>query len=676
MNRLGDATSPYLRQHADNPVHWWPWCDEALDEARASARPILLSVGYSACHWCHVMAHESFEDPAAAAVMNRLFVNIKVDREERPDLDRIYQLSHQLLTDRGGGWPLTAFLDPDTHVPFFAGTYFPPKTRYGMPGFVELLGRVAAAWDQQRDQLRAQGDELKGVLQRLAEPPETSGLPDLDLGSRALEELRQQFDPTYGGFGSAPKFPHPTNLRFLMEWSGFDREQRRDAWHMAGSTLEKMAAGGVYDHLAGGFCRYSVDDRWLIPHFEKMGYDNAQLLPLYAQAFVHTGQRRFKEVASEMGDWIVRDLQGEDGGYYSAWDADSEGEEGRYYLWSRQEVVDLLEPEEAELFLPRYGMDLPPNFEGHAWNPYLARSIGELVAELDLSPSEARRRLDSARRKLLTHRRRREPPLCDTKILTSWNGLMIRGMAVAGQLLNERLMLASARRALDFVRATLWREERLLAVASEDRAHLNGYLDDYAHLLNGTLALLSVDWQDRDLEFAARLADALLAWFEDTESGGFYFTSHDHEPLIQRPRPFQDDAMPAGNAAAVEGLCRLGHLLGEARYLESAERALASAGQALSRAPQAHGALLTALDRFACPPHHIVLTGDPDVVRQTRARLAGRLDVRDEVYAPTGSALEARFASTGPFTAYLCEGTVCREPVIDPDGFLDLLGSD
>jgi uncharacterized protein YyaL (SSP411 family) len=568
-NRLAQETSPYLQQHADNPVDWYPWGDEALARARDEDRPILLSVGYSACHWCHVMAHESFEDPHIAAIMNRLFVNIKVDREERPDIDQIYQTAHQLLTRRAGGWPLTMFLTPDQR-PFFGGTYFPKTPRYNLPGFGELLERVAAAYREQAEAIAGQNAELVALLQRTLPSP----APDVALHAApreaAVQELKEQFDSQHGGLGSAPKFPHPYELELCLQ-EGVLRKDA-DAAQVALRTLEEMALGGIYDQLGGGFCRYSVDRTWTIPHFEKMLYDNGPLLRLYADAWRVTGNPLFERVCEETAAWVMREMQAPDGGYYSSLDADSEHEEGKFYVWSREEVAQVLEPDEHRVAVAVYGLDAPPNFEGHHWHLRITRPLEEVAGALGMPAEYAGVLLQSARAKLLAQREQRVRPGRDEKILTSWNALMIEGMAHAARVFDRPEWLDSARRALAFLRAVLWRDGVLQATYKDGKAHLNAYLDDHAFLLAALLALLQAQLRSEDLDFAVRLADALLERFEDREAGGFFFTSHDHEALILRTKPGHDHATPSGNGVAALSLQRMGHLLGEPRYLACAER--------------------------------------------------------------------------------------------------------
>ncbi|MEA3291237.1 MAG: thioredoxin domain-containing protein, partial [Pseudomonadota bacterium] len=526
-NRLRHETSPYLLQHAHNPVEWQPWDEEALTTAREQDRPILLSIGYSACHWCHVMERESFEDESIAALMNELFVCIKVDREERPDLDRVYQLAHQMLTRRPGGWPLTVVLTPRGHAPFFAGTYFPPEPRLGMPGFADVLRQVAEHYRRNRSRMeshdiamvealaqanpranpRVNPDVKPGAAHRGTDGD--AALPPSGLGD-AREALAQQYDARYGGFGDAPKFPHPTQIELLLwRWRRSRDTERPDpaALAMAVTTLRRMADGGLFDQLAGGFYRYSVDRRWLVPHFEKMLYDNAQLLPLYADAFLASGDERLREAALMTGEWVMAEMQGgEDGpgGYFSTLDADSEGEEGKYYAWTTAELESLLSDRERLLVRQRFGLAGRPNFEGK-WHLNVADSgtgDGGNAGEAEL--------LESARLKLLAARARRVRPGCDDKMLTAWNGLMIKGMARAGVVLGRPDFIDSARRALDFLRGTVWREGRLLATTRNGRSHLPGYLDDYAMLADGAFELCQAAWRDGDLAFVIELTEAML----------------------------------------------------------------------------------------------------------------------------------------------------------------------
>jgi len=606
-NRLATQTSPYLQQHAENPVDWYPWGVEALALARTHDKPILLSIGYSACHWCHVMAHESFEDAEVAAEMNRHYVNIKVDREERPDLDQIYQTAHAMLTQRSGGWPLTMFLMPDG-TPFFGGTYFPKRGRQGMTGFLDLLARVAEAYREKRAEIAQQNTALLEALARTLPAP--AGGRELKRSplDTAVRELAQVFDDVQGGIGHAPKFPHPFELAFCLRRHALDGGEL--GLSIARLTLAKMAEGGIYDQIGGGFCRYSVDAYWSIPHFEKMLYDNAALLALYSDAWLVTGERLFEHTARGTAQWVMREMQSPAGGYYSSLDADSEHEEGRYYVWTPDEVKGLLTPDEYAVIEPHYGLDGAPNFEDHHWHLRVMKPLATIAKRIDVPLAACEARLAAARVKLLAARERRVRPGRDDKVLTSWNALMIRGMARAARVFGEDAWLASARRALEFLQGTLWRNGRLAATHKDGITHLNAYLDDYAFLLDAALELLHGDFREEDLRFARELAEVLLDQFEDRAGGGFFFVSHDHEKLIHRAKPGHDNATPSGNGIAAFALQRLGHLIGEPRYLEAAERALKLFYPVLERQPSACVSLATALDEFLAPPQIVVLRGD------------------------------------------------------------------
>ncbi len=672
-NRLAGETSPYLLQHAANPVDWHPWDDEALALARRLDRPILLSIGYSACHWCHVMAHESFEDEATAALMNRLFVNVKVDREERPDLDKVYQVAHQLLAQRGGGWPLTMFLDPADLTPFFGGTYFPKEPRYGMPAFAELLEKVADFYRDRRGELQDQNKALRGVFADLVPP---AAAPDTPLGRAPIEaarrELEAAFDPRHGGFGAAPKFPHPASIeRLLRDWhaSASSDEPDLQALYMATLTLKRMSEGGLFDQLGGGFCRYSVDASWMIPHFEKMLYDNGPLLALLAQAAVATGDGFFRQVATETAGWALREMRSPEGGFCSALDADSEGHEGRYYVWDRAEVGALLAPPEYRVLARRYGLDRDANFEG-AWHLHCFVSLDDIAAELGIGADEAAALLDAGRAKLLAARGRRVRPGLDDKQLTAWNALMVRGLAVSARLLGEPAHEQAATRAVDFLRERCWLDGQLYASWKDGQARFPAYLDDHAFLLDALLELLQVRWRGSDLEFACLLADALLARFADHGRGGFWFTAEGADPPLYRPKGFADEATPAGNGVAALALARLGWLLAEPRYLDAAEATLRGGWASMSRAPQAHAAMLNALEEWLEPGEIVVIRGAGDGPQEWSRALA-------QLYAPRrmvmpvpddAGALPAALASKRPAghtVAYICQGPQCSEPLAE-----------
>ncbi len=672
-NRLGSETSPYLLQHADNPVDWQPWDDAAIEDARRRQRPILLSIGYSACHWCHVMAHESFEDPAVAAVMNAHFVCIKVDREERPDLDKVYQLAHQLLTQQPGGWPLTMFLDPDTLVPFFGGTYFPKTPRHQLPGFADLLRRIADVFATRRAELTAQGDKVADVLQSLNTGPATTGTGSLALLQAARTSLGDQYDSTDGGFGSAPKFPMPSTLdRLLRGWamSRRDGEADREALDMVMTTLTKMARGGIHDHLGGGFCRYATDSRWMIPHFEKMLYDNGQLLRLYAEALAVAPDPLFELAATGIADWLLREMRHPDGGFYSALDADSEGEEGRYYLWQRDKVRKLLEEDEYLVVETLYGLDKPANFEGR-WILHRYDAWPSVAARLSLPLARADALLDSARRKLLAARAGRVRPGLDDKVLSAWNGLAVSGLATAAARLDRPDWLAAAQNCVDFLRERAVVDGRLHATWKAGRPRFPGYLDDHAFLLDALLVLLSVAWRDQDLDFAIVLADSLLARFQDEEAGGFFFTADDHESLIYRPKPTMDDAVPPGNGVAALALLDLGHLLAEPRYLEAANRTIDWALGMIERLPAGHCTLLSALETAARPQELIVIRGPRDALGPWADRARAGYHPWRRVYAIPYEAkspppylprlVSADFRTKA--VAYRCEGSRCSLPI-------------
>ena len=673
-NRLSQETSPYLQQHADNPVDWHAWNAESLALARAQNKPILLSIGYSACHWCHVMAHESFEDAETAAVMNELFVNIKVDREERPDLDQIYQAAHYMLTQRSGGWPLTMFLSAEDQTPFFGGTYFPKTARYNLPGFQDLLPRIAGFYRERREEIDVQNASLIEALNRneVPSPPGeiifSSALLDV-----AFESLQQTFDSVNGGFGGAPKFPHPTEIELCFE--RFAATGNRDALNVAITTLKKMANGGVYDHLGGGFARYSVDQYWMIPHFEKMLYDNGPLLRLCADAWLISGDNQFKQVTEETAAWVLREMQSPEGGYYSTIDADSEHEEGKFYVWLPEEARQCLLPEEYAAIAALYGLDGPANFEDSHWHLRIVKTLAEVAKQLGIAEDVARQQLNSAKQKLFIAREKRIHPGRDEKILVSWNGLMIKGMARAGIVFNRKEWIASAQNAVDFIRTTMFKEGRLLATYKDGRAHLNAYLDDYAFMLDGLIELLQADFRAEDLAFAQELANVLLEQFEDKTNGGFFFTSHDHEKLIQRAKPIHDNATPCGNAVAALALRRLSYLTGEMHYSAAAERVLKLFYPQAEQRQGGFSSLMGVLAENLEPPETVILRGDSSALLPWKQALA-------RLYAPHRLVL-AMPAGTQNLTeildkpvhdavnAWVCRGVTCLSPIKDLQELLE-----
>jgi uncharacterized protein YyaL (SSP411 family) len=575
------------------------------------------------------------------------------------------------MNQAGGGWPLTVFLAPDTQRPFFSGTYFPPEQRHGMPAFRTVLEKVTEFYATRRADLQVFGSKLLDVLGQLQPPPGTEdGLLNTEPLLTARGTLQREFDGQFGGFGEAPKFPHPANLELLLRlWraSAASEEPDLQALYMATLTLTRMAEGGLYDQLGGGFCRYSVDPYWMIPHFEKMLYDNAQLLGVYAQAAVATGEPLFRRIAAETADWMLRDLRSPGGGFYSTLDADSEGHEGKFYVWTPGQVRDALEPEEHDTFSRRFGLDRDANFEG-AWHLHTFRANADIATDLGIDEAAVEAHIDSARAKLLAIRNARVWPARDEKILTSWNGLAIGALAQAGRALDREDLIEAALQAMRFLREHCWRDGRLLAVHAEGESRFPAYLDDYAMLASGLLSLLEARWNADALTWATELAEVMLEHFADAEAGGFYFTADDHEALILRPKTFSDDATPAGNGVAARVLLRMGYLLGEPRYLEAVESTLRSAQAAVERYPHGHGTLLMALEEYASPPHILVLRGPQDELDVWRSEIDKLYDPHRMIVAvPSGTkGLPAALASKkalGSTVAYVCRGVTCSPPV-------------
>jgi len=666
-NRLAGETSPYLLQHADNPVDWYPWGDEALARARHEDKPILLSIGYSACHWCHVMAHESFEDPDIAALMNAEFVNVKVDREERPDLDQIYQAAQAMLTHRTGGWPLTMFLTPD-QGPFFGGTYFPKESRYGLIGFPDLLRRVATAYREQGGAIADQNQRLKAALALTNPDPPDAGatLPEA-APETAYAALERIFDPMHGGFGGAPKFPHATELELCLRRHAAEGDPQ--ALQIVTTSLERMAAGGIQDQLGGGFCRYSVDAEWGIPHFEKMLYDNAALLALYTDAWRAVRDPAFARAARGIVDWVLREMRSAEGAFYSSLDADSEHEEGKFYVWTRDEIQALLAPDEWSVARRHWGLDSAPNFEHAAWHLRIAVPLATVASDNGMAPGDAERLSESARVKLFVARERRVHPGRDDKLLGSWNALMAGALARAARVFAEPTWSDAARGSIDFVRRSLWNGGRLLATYKDGRAHLNAYLDDHAYLLAALIEMMQTQFRRDDLEWAIEIANALLERFEDRTNGAFFFTSHDHEALIHRAKPGHDNATPAGNGVAARALITLGHWLGETRYLAAGERTLHAFARELREQPSGMTSLLFALEDALSPPTTAMLRGESSVCAawQRQIEQAYRpgiqvLDLSRENDLP-GALARPHAGAQNEATAWVCTGTSCLPAV-------------
>ena len=675
-NRLSGQTSPYLLQHAQNPVHWRPWDDAALAEAVRDNKPIFLSIGYSACHWCHVMEHESFEDDEIAERLNALFVCIKVDREERPDLDQIYMNAVQLMTGHGG-WPMSVFLTPQLK-PFFGGTYWPPRPAMGRPGFLQVVEAVADAWKERRELVHEQSEKLTERIREVSAPaPATDGHPRQDLVDAALGRLRRVFDPTHGGFGAAPKFPHPMDLQLLLRLAA--KNPKSDALSMVDVSLDRMARGGIYDHLGGGFARYSVDARWLVPHFEKMLYDNALLTTTYLDAYRFTGNPAYRAVVEETLDYVLRDMTDAANGFHSAEDADSEGEEGKFYVWTPQQIRSLLGDERAERFMYVYDVSEVGNFEG-ANILNLPKTLVQAASLKQWDPEALAKELAEARGELLAARAQRVRPGKDDKVLASWNGLMIHAMAQAGAVLERDDYTAAAAGAASFVRSEMFRDGRLMRSYRAGKAQCDACLDDYANLCNALISLYQADWDPRWLEWAAALADAMLAFFQDAEHGGFFYTSHDHESLIARAKDYYDASTPSGNGMAATALIRLGTLTGRHDYLAAAERTLAMATGVMEQGAQV-GQLYLALDAWLAPRREVVISGPKSESRAAaRALQQSFLPYVEIAIADDGpvseplSALLAGKQGGDELKIHVCEQFACQAPLTSVAQALQALG--
>lgn len=670
-NHLANETSPYLLQHVDNPVHWFPWGEEALALAREQDKPILLSIGYAACHWCHVMAHESFEDPVTAEMMNRYFVNIKVDREERPDLDSIYMTAVVAMTGQGG-WPMTVALTPKGK-PFFGGTYFPPAPRYGMPSFRQVLQSLAEAWQTRRQEIEESAANFSQQLSRtIALSGQTDALSPA-LFRRALDAIHRSFDPHLGGFGKAPKFPPAMTLEFLL-WMVM-RNGDELALHMAELTLQKMAYGGMYDQLGGGFARYSTDNEWLVPHFEKMLYDNALLARVYLHAYQVTGKPLYRRIVEETLDFVVREMRHEDGGFYSSYDADSEGEEGKFYVWLAAEIRDLL-GDDADLFMRFYDVSEEGNWEGK--NILNIKHEPEKVAQwLKLDPAEMTTRLNRARQTLLAARANRPWPGLDDKVLTAWNGLMLAAFAEAGRVLERPDYTAVAEENAVFLYDTMRGENGRLRRTwkAGHAAKYNAYLEDYAYLADGLLALYQTTFARRWFAWAHELAELMVSQFRDEAHGGFFDTSADHEELLHRPKDIQDNATPSANAMAARVLLHVSLYTGNGRYWDIAAQATAALHEAMSRYPTGFAHWLGNSAFMLSQPQEVAIAGrmgEPGAEALRRAAFAAyRPDLLvalgTEEDGETIPLLRERPLRQGKATAYVCRRFVCQQPVTTPD---------
>jgi uncharacterized protein YyaL (SSP411 family) len=670
-NRLAQETSPYLLQHAGNPVDWFPWGAEALELAQREQKPIFLSIGYSACHWCHVMERECFENPAIAELMNTLYVNIKVDREERPDLDEIYMKAVTALTG-SGGWPMSVFLTPDLK-PFFGATYLPPERRRGRPSFPDVLVRLAEAWQSERAAVADQAERLTALISEEARA-DLRGELDAGVQERAREQLLSSFDREWGGFGAAPKFPHSGDIRLLL------REQLRtgdeQARHAAVFTLQRMARGGIYDQLGGGFHRYSTDDKWLIPHFEKMLYDNALLIPAYLEAFLVTSDEEFARVARESCEWVLREMRTAEGGFASAQDADSEGEEGRFFVWTRDELEQVLGPQLGSWAAAFFDVTQEGNFESGKSALWRPRAAAEVARELGASDADLARAIGDARVKLLAAREARVRPLTDDKVLASWNGLMLSALAHAHQVLREPRYLRAAQEAARYVLTGMRRPDGgLFATARLGRAHVDGCLDDHVFMIQGLIDLYQSDFDSGWLREALALCEIVETRFADPERGGYFTTGERQDGLIARTKTIHDGALPSGTGVQALNLARLASLTGRAELESRARAAIAAQAALVNRHPRLFAHLLIALDFLAQQPREIVVSGEAD-----DAGTAALLGAVRGVFVPQrvvalASAdsdtallplLSGRKSRDGRARAYVCRNHTCDAPVEDP----------
>jgi hypothetical protein len=678
-NRLIHETSPYLLQHAHNPVDWFPWGEEAFAKAKAADKPILLSVGYSACHWCHVMEHESFENEQIAALMNDLFVNIKVDREERPDVDEIYMNVVQMLTGRGG-WPMTMFLTPDGK-PFYGGTYFPLVDRPNLPAFPRILAAVAQAYREKPQEMESATSQILNNLERMSHRQETDRPLRVETLSNAAASLAQHVDQTHGGLGGAPKFPN--SMIFSLFLRQYQAEGHEHYLQITTHTLRKMAEGGMYDHLGGGFHRYSVDERWLVPHFEKMLYDNALLARLYLEAYQATGEAFFRTVVEEILAYVERELLQTQGGFYATQDADSEGEEGRFFVWPYDEVMRELGEETGALFCRYYDVTDVGNFEhNNILHPTL--TLTQLAKLFRRDEHEVAHLITEAKQKLFMVREKRIKPGRDEKILTSWNGLMISAFAEVSKVLGNPHYLDIARQSANFVLTSLYKDGRLLRSYKDGQAKFNAYLDDYAFFAAALIDLYEATFEHTYLDLAVTLTDTLNARFWDEREGGFFFTSTDHETLIVRSKSAFDGAIPSGNSVATWNLLRLSVLTENPTYLEKAEQVLRLFYDAMEQNPFGFGLMLGALDFYLNRPKEIVLLGEK-TAPETQALLArihelflpnktvACFDARDRAAAQLPSLLAGRTQVDGKLTAYVCHNFTCSLPVTEWGALKELL---
>jgi len=657
MNRLKNEKSEYLLQHADNPVDWYPWSQEAFDQAEKENKPVMLSIGYSACHWCHVMAHESFEDDGTAELMNANFINIKLDKEERPDLDKIYQMSQTIITGKTGGWPLTVFMTPEK-FPFFAGTYFPDTERHGLPGFKDILLRVMDFYKNQRDDISKQNIQIKNIFETLNKIKETKNIINEDLIDQVRSELISSIDKVHGGFGSAPKFPHVNNLDFLIKTTEKDDKETLKLIEL---TLTRMTCAGIYDHLKGGFFRYSVDELWMIPHFEKMLYDNGPMIDVLCNAYKITDNSLYLDKINQTCQWVIEEMQHKQGGFYSTIDADSEHIEGKFYVWTDEELKDILNTDELKLFKEIFVVYDKPNFEGK-YHLHVTKTNQE-------SYINNKKSADLICAKLLKIRNKRVRPDTDKKILTSWNSLLMLGLINAYKITGNNNYYNSAKKCFDFIKNNMWINNKLYA-CYHDKPYFNAYLDDYAFLSKACIEFLKIDWNEKDFRFLESLTDILLDDFQDKENGGFYYTSDTHEELIYRPKSYMDESLPSGNSIATDVLSELYELTGNNKYIKASDRSISSAADSINRSKFSHCSLYLAAPNIRISKKLIIIRCELEKIDEYKKNIYALNNMNDNVYfidnnqSVTIKGIKEKITQGG-FTAYICQNNTCSEPIKD-----------
>ena len=657
MNRLKNEKSEYLLQHADNPVDWYPWSKEAFDTAEKENKPIMLSIGYSACHWCHVMAHESFEDDGTAELMNANFINIKLDKEERPDLDKIYQMSQTIITGKTGGWPLTVFMTP-AKFPFFAGTYFPDTERHGLPGFKDILLRVMDFYKNQRDDISKQNIQIKNIFETLNKTKETKNIINEDLLDKVKSELISSIDKVHGGFGSAPKFPHVNNLDFLIKTTEKDDKETLELIEL---TLTRMTCAGIYDHLKGGFFRYSVDELWMIPHFEKMLYDNGPMIDILCNAYKITQNSLYLDKINQTCQWVIEEMQHEQGGFYSTIDADSEHVEGKFYVWTDEELKDILNTDELKLFKEIFVVYGKPNFEGK-YHLHVTKTNQECYINNKNSA-------DLICAKLLEIRNGRVRPATDKKILVSWNSLLMLGLINAYKVTGDNNYYNSAKKCFDFIKNNMWVNNKLYA-CYHDKPCFNAYLDDYAFLSKACIEFLKIDWNEKDFSFLESLTDTLLDSFQDKENGGFYYTSDTHEELIYRPKSYMDESLPSGNSIATEVLSELYELTGNNKYIKAVDKSISSAADSINRSKFSHCSLYLAAPNIKISKKLIIIRCELEKMDEYKKNIYALNTMNDNIYFIANSenvtikGIKDKI-NQGRFTAYVCQNNTCSEPIKD-----------